>query len=115
MKHEALWDLESAMKVLESDTVDSETWAEAVEWLILNGPPEIRKILLNASLAATEGSFPELVPDHYTSNGQPVYDIHALAVALGISDEEVREILKKKNSENEVLDIIDHPGSTMIN
>ena len=39
MQAKDLWDLESAMKVLTHDSVDSKLWAEAVEWLILYGPP----------------------------------------------------------------------------
>ena len=35
------WDLDTALKVVQNKTVDSKLWAEAVEWLLLYGPPEI--------------------------------------------------------------------------
>lgn len=95
------WDLESAMKVLEHQTVDSKLWAEAVEWLILYGPPEIQKILLEASSTATKTHFPELKPSHYTADGQPVYDVAALAQSLGISQEEVLETINRKELEHD--------------
>lgn len=96
MEYKEIWDLESAMIVLSSPTVDSKTWAEAVEWLILNGPPEIQKLLLEASASATQSSFPELEPSHITTDGQPCYDIAALAKSLDITEDEVRAILEKK-------------------
>ena len=36
------WDVDSAMQILQHQTVDAKLWAEAVEWLILYGPDEIR-------------------------------------------------------------------------
>ena len=39
------WTLESALAVLEHPTVDSKLWAEAVEWLLVYGPPEVRELL----------------------------------------------------------------------
>ena len=47
------WDVDSAMAVLNHKTVDAKIWAEAVEWLILYGPDNIREILLNSSSTAT--------------------------------------------------------------
>ena len=96
MQFKELWDLESAMKVLEHDTVDSKLWAEAVEWLMLYGPPEIQDLLIEASTTATSKSFPGLTPTHFTASGQPVYDVRALADTLGISEEEVKKILEDK-------------------
>ena len=107
MEFKALWDLESAMQVLANDTVDSKLWAEAVEWLILYGPPEIQELLINASKTATSSSFPELKPSHYTSEGEPCYDIGELARSLGIDEEEAQEILKKKDQEHQLLHVID--------
>lgn len=92
------WDIESALKVLEHKTVDSKLWAEAVEWLILYGPPEIQKLLLEASTHATESSFPELKPSHYTDDGQPYYDIAALAAELGTTEEAVRATIEQKEA-----------------
>ena len=39
------WTVESAMRIVQHPTVDSELWASAVEWLLLHGPPEIRELL----------------------------------------------------------------------
>ncbi len=96
MQFKELWDLESPMKVLEHDTVDSKLWAEAVEWLMLYGPPEIQDLLIEASTTATNSSFPGLTPSHYTASGQPVYDVRALADTLGVSEDEVKKILEDK-------------------
>ena len=102
MEFKDLWDLESAMQVLEHKTVDSKLWAEAVEWLLQYGPPEIRQLLLDASEIATGTTFPDLKPTHYTSDGQPCYDIGALAKILGITENQTREILRRKElKENE--------------
>lgn len=105
MKANDLWDLESAMKVLAHDSVDSKLWAEAVEWLILYGPPEIRQLLIDASTTATIGSFPHLKPTHYTSDGQACYDIGELAKSLGITKEEAKKILQKKEEEHQLLQL----------
>ena len=103
MEFKELWDLQSAMKVLENDTVDSKLWAEAVEWLILYGPPEIQELLLEASATATSTSFPDLTPTQFTSSGQPVYDVQALAQTLGVSEEEVAKILREKEKTHAIL------------
>jgi hypothetical protein len=96
MKFKDLWDLESAMQVLGHKTVDAKLWAEAVEWLLQYGPPEIRQLLLDASEIATGTAFPEMKPTHYTPEGQPCYDISALAKSLGITEEQTRDILRQK-------------------
>ncbi|MFT5698184.1 MAG: hypothetical protein ACI8ZB_001038 [Desulforhopalus sp.] len=103
MQSKELWDLKSAMMVLENDTVDSKLWAEAVEWLILYGPPEIQSLLLEASATATNTSFPSLAPTHYTTGGQPIYDIKELAQTLGIPEEEVKKILEEKEATHPTL------------
>ena len=90
------WDLDTALKVVQNKTVDSKLWAEAVEWLLLYGPPEIVSVLLQASGHATEQVFPELEAASYTSDGTPVYDVAKLAKTLGMSEEEVRQILRDK-------------------
>lgn len=96
MQFKELWDLQSAMKVLEHDTVDSKLWAEAVEWLMLYGPPEIQDLLLEASVTATNTSFPNLSPTHFTASGQPIYDVKALARTLGVPEEKIKKILEEK-------------------
>lgn len=103
MDFKDLWDLESAMKVISHETVDGKLWAEAAKWLILHGPVEIRKILLEASTVATDASFPELVPGSYTADGQACYDVRDLAKSLSISEKEVWEALNR--NESHVLDM----------
>ncbi len=107
MEFKELWDLESAMKVLSNDTVDSKLWAEAVEWLILNGPPEIKQLLLDASNAATAGSFPDLEPSYYAQDGRPCYNVGDLAKNLGVDEAEVRKILFLKSREHNIDYLID--------
>ncbi len=95
------WDLDTALKVVQNKTVDSKLWAEAVEWLLLYGPPEIVSILLQASGHATEQVFPELEASSYTGDGTPVYDVVKLAKTLGMSEEEVRQLIKDKQASND--------------
>lgn len=85
------WTLEMAMAVLENKTIDSKTWSEAVEWLLLYGPPEIRQVLDQASHTATSVCYPELKPTGYTPDGEPCYQIDDIAESLGISREEAIE------------------------
>jgi len=99
MEFKDLWDLESAMKIITHETVDGKLWAEAVKWLILHGPAEIRQVLLDASSIATGTSFPELTPSHYTADGQPCYNIKDLAKSLNISESEVRQFLQQNEKE----------------
>ena len=100
------WDLNTALQVVQNKTVDSKLWAEAVEWLLLYGPPEIVSILLQASGQATEQVFPELEAANYTSDGTPVYDVAKLARTLGVSEKEVRQIIKDKHLANNVNHLI---------
>ncbi|HIJ79157.1 MAG: hypothetical protein OEY01_09090 [Desulfobulbaceae bacterium] len=85
------WDLEMALQVMQHQTVDSKTWADAVKWLLLYGPPAIKEMISQASSMATENFFPELTPIGYNDEGEPLYDIQALAKSLGISEEEAME------------------------
>ena len=100
MEFKDLWDIESAMKVLTHKTVDGKLWAEAVEWLMLYGPAEIKQLLLESSMTATRNSFPELKPSSFTLDGQPCYNIEDLAKALQMDEEKAREILKQKEAEH---------------
>lgn len=101
MEFKEHWDLETALKVVQNKTVDSKLWAEAVEWLLLHGPPEVVSILLQASGHATEQTFPELQASDYTEDGQPIYDMAHLAKSLHITEEEVKKILREKEKANE--------------
>ncbi|GAB4342407.1 MAG: hypothetical protein Kow0089_17450 [Desulfobulbaceae bacterium] len=92
------WTLESALEVLRHPTVDSRIWAEAVEWLLVYGPPDIREKLLEASGYATSREFPDLRPQGFTSDGEPVYSVAEVAKALGISEEEAAEIIAEKQA-----------------
>ncbi len=94
------WDLDTALQVVQNKTVDSKLWAEAVEWLLLYGPPEVVSILLQASGHATEQVYPELQAANYTSDGTPIYDVSNLAKTLGLSEEEIRKIIENKHLSN---------------
>ena len=94
------WTLEAAMEILQHPTVDSTIWAEAVEWLLLYGPEEIKELLAQASGHATSESFPELRPQRYGPDGSPCYDITDLAQALGIPEEEARAQLAEKEQKH---------------
>jgi len=96
------WTEESAMEILQHPTVDSKLWAEAVEWLLLYGPPEIREMLSQASGHAMSKSFPELQPQRYAPDGSPCYEIADLARSLGISEEEARAQLAEKEQKHGV-------------
>lgn len=101
------WDVESAMKVLQHQTVDAKLWAEAVEWLILYGSDEIREILLNSSGSATHECFPDLQAKGYAPDGQPCYSVEELAKNLYLSEEEARTILKEKEKAHKLHHFID--------
>ena len=109
MEFKDLWDIESAMKVLTHKTVDGKLWAEAVEWLMLNGPAEIKQLLLESSMTATKSSFPELKPSSFTINGQPCYNLVDLAKALQMDEKEAKEILMQKEAEHGKLHFGDDP------
>lgn len=106
MKFKNLWDIESAMQVMASKTVDADLWAEAVEWLIVYGPPEVQQMLIEASSSATKSTFPYLKPSLVGSDGEAYYSIADLAATLGISEDEAREIIKKKQKEHNLFDFI---------
>ena len=76
------WTVESALKILQHPTVESKIWAEAVEWLMLYGPPEIKEMLSTASSYATSKEFPDLKPEGFTEDGDPVYSVSQVAKAL---------------------------------
>lgn len=107
MEFEKQWNLQMALEVMGSETVDSRTWSEAVKWLILYGPPELRDILTQASAMATSEHFPELKPVRYTPDGQPCYDIQAIAGSLGASVDEVRDQIRKMEEEQGVRYFVD--------
>ena len=90
------------MEILQHPTVDSKIWAEAVEWLMILGPPDIQELLQQASGHATQESFPELKPQGYAPDGTPCYDITHLAQTLGISEEEARAKLEEMEEKHGV-------------
>ncbi|KJS01791.1 MAG: hypothetical protein VR65_07665 [Desulfobulbaceae bacterium BRH_c16a] len=111
MEFKDLWDVESAMKVLTHKTVDGKLWAEAVEWLIIYGPAEIRQLLLESSMTAASSSFPELKPSRFTPDGQPCYTIEDLAKALHMDVKEATKLLRQKEAEHEIQNFFDETGS----
>ncbi|MBC8207967.1 MAG: hypothetical protein H8E79_02220 [Desulfobulbaceae bacterium] len=108
------WTLESALTVLEHKTVDAKLWSEAVEWLILHGPVELRELLLQASGQATHDSFPELKARGYSPDGQPCYNIKELATHLNISEDEARQLLLNKQKEHGIPHFIDEDDTSKV-
>ena len=98
MANRDIWDVETALKILGHPQAEARLWAEAVEWLLINGPAEIRRILLAASQDATTGQFPNLQPSHYTVDGQAVYKVAELAKVLQISEEQLRQSLARNET-----------------
>jgi len=90
------WTLDNALHILKHPTVDSKLWADAVEWLVLFGPPEIKKLLLASSGHAIGACFPDLKIKSYSADGEPCYEIADLARSLGIDIQEAQEILLEK-------------------
>ncbi len=103
-----------AMAVLENKTVDADLWAEAVEWLMLYGPPQIKELLSQASSMATGKEFPELHPTEYNEDGEPLYDMAKLAESLGISVTEATERLQQKEQEQNVQHLFSKADSMRI-
>ncbi|MBL4901367.1 MAG: hypothetical protein JKY62_01790 [Desulfocapsa sp.] len=108
------WDVDSAMQILQHQTVDAKLWAEAVEWLILYGPDEIREILLNSSGTATHKCFPELQAKGYAPDGQPCYNVGDLAKSLQISEAEAREMIQKKEKSHQIHHFIDEKDTMKV-
>lgn len=88
-----LWDLEMALAVLGSETVDGVLWSEAVKWLMLYGPPELRTLLAAASAASLAQSFPGVRVKGHGDSGQTYYALDDLAEALGLPAEAAVERL----------------------
>jgi hypothetical protein len=101
------WTLENALKVLQHQTVDAKLWAEAVEWLLLYGPPDIQALLLHASGIATQECFPDLKTERCTEEGQPCYDIAAIARALGIDREDAYKTIAEKEMAHQLRHFIE--------
>ena len=108
------WNLEMALTVLTSETVGSDTWAEAAKWLMLYGPPELQDIMRQASNVATKSCFPQLEPECYTDNGEPCYDIAKIAEALGVSRKEALEMMLELEDEVGIQHIFDSSETTKL-
>ena len=108
------WDLGMALEVLHSENVDGKIWAEAVKWLLLFGPPEIREMISQASSTATGKFFPELSPTGYTEQGEPLYDIKKLAESLGMSEEEALAKMADLEAELDIQSLYDAPDAHKI-
>ena len=108
------WTVESAMQILRHPTVDSRIWAEAVEWLLMYGPPEIREKLSEAAGYATGKEFPDLKPQGFTGEGEQVYVVAEVARALGISETEAAEILAGKQEKHGVQQLFDRQDTRKV-
>ena len=107
------WDLDTALKVVQNKTVDSKLWAEAVEWLLLYGPPEIVSILLQASSHATDRCFPEIQP-MLTDDGKPVYDLAELAKSLEMTEDEVKQLIRTKEGLQKTIYFLSGVGNETV-
>lgn len=96
-----------AMDVLQSATVDVETWKDAAKWLLLYGPPEIQSVLKQSSSFASHEFFPDLKPTGFNEQGEPCYDVRDVAAALGISMEEAAQKLTEMQFEHETQHLFD--------
>ena len=96
------WDVDMAMAVMQDPHADAKIWTDAVCWLLLNGPPEVRQLIQQASSTATSEHFPDLQPTGYTDDGEPVYDIKKLARTLGLTEDEVGKRLSDMQAEAEI-------------
>lgn len=92
------WNIEMALAVLASETVDGGHWAEAVKWLLLYGPPEVRTLLTSASAISFAQAFPGVRVKGHGDFGQPYYALNDLAEALGVPIEEAAERLVELQS-----------------
>lgn len=108
------WTVESAMEILQHPTVDGKIWAEAVEWLLLYGPPEIRKLLTEASAHAANKEFPGLKPQGVAEDGELVYSVAELAEALGISEEEASGIIAEKERRHGIRHLYDEQDTKKV-
>lgn len=108
------WDVESALIVLKHQTVDAKLWAEAVEWLILYGPDDVRELLLNSSGTATHECFPDLQAKGYAPDGQPCYNVEDLAKSLHISEDEARTVIQEKEKIHKLHHFIDQEDTMKV-
>jgi len=108
------WTVETAMEIMQHPTVDSRTWAEAVEWLMLYGPPEIQELLRQASGHATKENFPDLVPTAFTATGEPCYNVADLAQSLHISEEEAAQMITEKERQHGIRQLFGDQESTKL-
>lgn len=111
---ETAWTLDTAMEILQHPTVDSKTWAEAVEWLLIYGPPNIKEILGQASSHATNTSFPELQPKGYDADGSPCYSISDIASALKITEEDAAQLIAEKQAKHDIPHLVDAQHTTKL-
>ena len=101
------WNLEMALEVLKSQSVESKTWSDAAKWIMLYGPPELQEVMRHASNIATKSCFPELEPERYTESGDPCYHIEKIAEALGISRQEALEKIAEIEYEQGIQHLFD--------
>ncbi len=101
------WNFEMAFEVLKSQTVDSEVWSEAAKWIMLYGPPELQKVMRQASDIAIKSCFPNLEPERYTEDGNPCYNIDKIAEALGITRQEALEGISEMEDEHGIQHLFD--------
>lgn len=102
MDFKSQWDVPMAMQVLQDPHAESDLWSEAVKWLLLYGPPEVRELLAQSSGFATSECFPGLRPEGFNAQGEPCYSLDDLADSLGMTVGEAAEKLVDMETEQEV-------------
>jgi hypothetical protein len=101
------WNLEMALEVLKSQSVESATWSEAAKWIMLYGPPKLQEVMRQASNIAIKSCFPKLQAERYTGAGDPCYDIEKIAEALGITRQEALEKMAEIEYEHGIQHLFD--------
>jgi len=101
------WNLEMALDVLLSASIESKTWSEAAKWILLYGPPELQEIMRQAAGIATKSCFPQLEPESYTDVGEPCYDVAKVADVLGVSRQEALEKMAEMEFEHGIQHLFD--------
>jgi len=109
------WNVEMALQVLSSETVEPEPWAEAVKWLLLYGPPEVREILTTAAGVSFDQCFPKVRAMGHNDSGQPYYSLADLAEALGVPVEKASQRLTELQSSLGVEFLVDGDQAHRIN
>jgi hypothetical protein len=99
------WNLDMALDVLKSKSIDSKTWADAAKWILLYGPSALQHIMQEASGLAISSCYPQLEAERYTESGEPCYAIEKIAEILGMSKRETLQKMAELESEHDIRNL----------